>query len=233
MVTHRVRGGREAAPPVPSPRDLPERRRRSRPQAFLLVTLALAGCAEPRVRDLPVRSPLRADPGRISSIAIVTHADSVDPARVSDGTLCPRTDRARFTRYFSVPEDSLAQELASAGYPVTQLPASEDPAVLAAYPARVWIAFVGDSRCEKRVPLFGPRLVSDCSVLVTVAVAGGGGGARRFDRTGESSLSEPVDALEDGGPTPAWEAAVRDAIRQVLEDRGLAGALQTPADPRP
>ena len=233
MVTKRVRGGRGAAPPFPSSRVPLEGRRRSRPQALLLLALALAGCAAPRVRDLPVRAPLRADPGLVSTIAVVTHADSVDPGRVSDGTLCPRTDRARFARYFSVPEDVLAQELATAGYPVTRLPASGDPAILATYPARVWIAFVGDSRCEKRVRLFGARRVSDCSVLVTVAAAGEGGGTRRFDRTGESSISEPVDALEDGGPSPVWEAAVRDAVRQVLEDRGLARTLQAPADPPP
>ncbi len=228
MLTHGFRGGHAAAPPFS-----PWTGRRRRPEALLLLALALAGCAGPRVRDLPARRPLPADSGRVASVAVVTHADSVDPARVSDGTLCPHADRRRFARYFSVPEEVLAQELTRAGYPVTRLPASGGPALLSAYPARVWIAFVGDSRCETRVPLFGPRRITDCSVRVTVAAAGGDGGARRFDRTGESSLSERVEAFEESGPTPAWEGAVRDAVRQVLEDRVLARMLQAPGAPLP
>jgi hypothetical protein len=157
----------------------------------------------------------------------------VDPARVSDGTVCPHADPRRFARYFSVPEEILAEELARAGYPVTPVPAAQDPALLSAYPARVWIAFVGESRCESRVPLFGPRRVTDCSVRVTVAGSVQGARARRVDRTGESSLSERLDAFEEDGPTPAWGGAVRDAIRQILEDRGLAGMLQPPGAPSP
>ena len=198
-----------------------------------MLALSLASCAGPRVRDLPVRMPLRADPGRVSSVAVVTHGQDVDPARVSDGTLCPQADRALFARYFSVPEEILAEELDRAGYPVTRIAASEDPGLLSAYPARVWISFVGESRCATRVPLFGSRRVADCSVRVTVAAAESTGGARRFDRTGESSLSEPVGLLVEGGPTPTWEAAVRDAVRQALEDRGLASLLGPPGPPLP
>lgn len=166
-------------------------------------------------------------------MAVVTHAHNVDPARVSDGTLCPHADKVRFVRYFSVPEEILAEELDRAGYPVTRIAASEDPGLLSAYPARVWIAFVGESRCATRVPLFGSRRVSDCSVRVTVAAAEDSGGARRFDRTGESSRFEPVAILEAAGPTPTWEAAVRDAVRQALEDRGLASMLGPPRPPLP
>jgi len=234
--TQKVRGGRAAAPPVsPGVSARVSRRARAAARCSVLLVIALApfplleGCRAPEVRSIPARTPLRADPGKISSIAVVTYGGSVDPARVSDGSFCPHADRAQFARYFSLPEEILAGELEQAGYPVTRVPAGEDSALLLAYPARVWIAFVGDSRCEKRVPLFGPRRVSDCSVRLRIAAEGDRGPGRLFERTGESSLEEPVDAIEEGGgPSPPWEAAVHDAIRQVLEDPGLAHILQAP-----
>jgi hypothetical protein len=193
-----------------------------------LAALLLAACRDPALRDLPLRRPIRVDSSRLSSVALVTYADSVDPSAVSDDTFCPHADRRLFARYFSVPEEILGEELDRTGYPVTRISAADATSWIAAYPVRVSVAYVGESRCRTRVPLFASRQVEDCSVRLKVEIAAAGRAMnvrRVFDRTGESSLYEPVGAIHEPGPTPAWSDAVRDAVRQVLEDRVAAGLL--------
>jgi hypothetical protein len=208
-----LRGGRGAAPFL---------------ALIALATVLLAACRDPAPRDLPQRRPIRVDSSRLSSVALVTYADSVDPSAVSDGTFCPRADRRLFVRYFSVPEEILGEELDRTGYPVTRVPAADVTSWAAAYPVRVAVAYVGESRCRIRVPLFASRQVEDCSVRVKVEIAATGRPAsvrRVFDRTGESSLLESAGAIHGPGPTQAWSDAVRDAVRQVLEDPVAAGLL--------
>lgn len=176
-----------------------------------------AGCQTPDLRDLPARSPVRVDSLRLPTVGVVTYADSVNPDAVSDGSFCPHADRALFRRFFSAPEEALARELRRQGYPITEIPASIAPA----YATRVRVSFVGESVCESRVPLFGARKVENCSVRLRVTVTGEGVRGRvqrEFERTGESSIYVWVDAYQDGGPTRAWQEALRDAVRQILAE---------------
>ncbi|OGP85728.1 MAG: hypothetical protein A2Y95_02990 [Deltaproteobacteria bacterium RBG_13_65_10] len=202
-------------------------RRLSRALLAPAVILLLA-CHDPALRDLPQRRPIRVDPSRVSSIALIAYADTVDPSVVSDDTLCPHADRRLFVSYFSVPEEILGEELDRAGYPVTRVPTADSTGWIAAYPVRVAVAYVGESRCRTRVPLFTSRQAQDCSVRVKIEIVAEGPRSRvrrMFDRTGEASLYEPVGTIHPPGPTPAWSDAVRDAVRQVLEDRVAAGLL--------
>jgi hypothetical protein len=209
---------------------------------LFLASIALslsAGCQGLSPREIPRRHPIPVAAEDLATVAVVTYAQSVNPAAVSDGTLCPNSDRRLFARFFSAPEDILAEELRQAGYPVTEVPSLQVSDLGAAYPVRVVVSFVGESRCETRVPLFGARRAEDCRVRVRVTLKGGepGGVAERaFERMGESSILEPVDTHRGGGPTPAWRAAVRDAVRQILADpraadilRGRAGTPRSPA----
>lgn len=214
------------------PRSSPAwRRRRS---LALLATLGvpalllLAACETPALRQLPDRAPLRVNGSRVPTVALITYAGQVDPASVSDGTFCPHGDPARFARFFSAPEEILSEEMERSGYPVTTIPARLAEGLGRAYVSRVRVSFVGDSHCERRMPLFGDTLAEDCSVTVrlTVTEETPTGPLRRdFERTGESSLHAPVNAPPLEGPSPAWEAALRDAIRQVLADRTAVAFL--------
>lgn len=162
------------------------------------------------------------------SVALITYAGEVDPATVSDGTFCPHADRALFARFFSAPEDILSEEMEQAGYPVTAIPAPMAESVAGAYASRVRVSFVGGSRCDTRVPLFGEVQTEDCSVTVRVTVTDetpAGTVRRDFERTGESSLHVPVDSPTLPGPSPVWEAALRDAVRQILADRTAVAFL--------
>jgi hypothetical protein len=198
------------------------------PAAAAAGLLLLAGCADPPVRPIPARHPIRVDSESLPSIALVTYAETVDPARVSDGSFCPHADRSKFTLYFSVPEDILAEELEGAGYPITRISSRDAAGFLQSYPAKVAVGFVGESRCETRVSLFGKRQAEDCSVRVKLSVTlpGHPPRGRLFDRTGEASLLEDIDAPDEEGPAPAWRDAVRDAIRQILADPALASLLR-------
>jgi hypothetical protein len=196
--------------------------------AAAAVLLLLAGCADPPVRPIPVRHPIRADTDSLPSIALVTYAETVDPSRVSDGSFCPHADRSKFTLYFSVPEAILAEELEAAGYPITRISSRDASGFLQSYPAKVAVGFVGESRCETRVSLFGKRQAEDCSVRVKLSVTlpGQPPRGRLFDRIGEASLLEDIGTPDEEGPAPAWRDAVRDAIRQILSDPALASLLQ-------
>lgn len=199
----------------------PRRRPALLPRLALGALLVLAGCETPAVRRLPEQEPLRVIGDRVPTVAIVTYAGEVDPASVSDGTFCPHADKARFARFFAAPEEILVEEMERSGYPVTAVPASLAKHVARAYESRARVSFVGDSRCETRAPLFGETQAEDCSVTLRVTVTDetpAGPIQRDFERTGESSLHVPVDAPPDPGPSEAWEAALRNAVRQILAD---------------
>ena len=191
-----------------------------------------AGCADPPVRPIPVRHPIHANSESLPSIALVTYAETVDPARVSDGSFCPHADRNRFILYFSVPEEILREEMEAAGYPITRISSRDAAGFLQGYPAKVAVGFVGESRCETRVSLFGKRQAEDCSVRVKLAVTlpGRPPRGRLFDRIGEASLLEDVGTVAEDGPAPVWQDAIRDAIRQILSDPALASLLQGAGD---
>jgi len=188
----------------------------------------LAGCRTPPLRHVPDRAPLRVDASRAPTVALITYAGEIDPATVSDGTFCPHADRALFARFFAAPEAILSEELERSGYPVTTIPARLAESLAATYENRVRVSFVGDSRCDTRVPLFGDTQAEDCSVRLRVTVTDetpAGPLRRDFERTGESSLHAPVNGLPVEGPSPAWEAALRDAVRQILADRTAVAFL--------
>jgi hypothetical protein len=188
----------------------------------------LVSCQGVKPGEIPRRHPIRVAGESLATIALVTYAQSVDPKAVSDGTLCPQTDRLLFARFFSAPEEILAEELQGAGYPVTEVPSSDVSDLATAYPVRIVVSFVGESRCETRVPLFGSRQAEDCTVRVRVMLRGGGREAAEsaFERMGESSVLESVDATRGDGPSRAWREAVRDAVQQILEDPRAAALLR-------
>ncbi|MFQ5458619.1 MAG: hypothetical protein ACE5FC_09255 [Myxococcota bacterium] len=192
--------------------------------ALLALSFFAAACRAPELRALPARSPIHVDGRRLPTIGLVAYADSVKPESVSDGSFCPHADRALFRRFFAAPEEVLEEELARQGYPVTAISTALAPA----YATRVRVSHVGESACARRVPLFGPQQAEDCSVRLRITVTGEGTGGRvkrEFERTGESSILEQVDAYQDGGPTRAWREALRDAVRQILSDPAAAGML--------
>ncbi len=195
--------------------------------AWIAIAL-LVGCRGVTPHEIPRCHPISVAGESLATIALVTYAQSVDPKAVSDGTVCPQTDRLLFARFFSAPEEILAEEMQGAGYPVTEVPSSDVSDLAAAYPVRIVVSFVGESRCETRVPLFGSRKAEDCTVRVRVTLTGGEGeaGERAFERMGESSVLEPVDTPPGDGPSRAWREAVRDAVRQILADPRAAALLR-------
>ena len=190
--------------------------------------LSASACRTPEVLDVPQRAPIPVDASHIPAVALITYAGHVDPARVSDGTFCPHADRALFDSFFSVPEAIFEEELRRAGYPVTEVPAPLAAELADPYSTHVAVTFVGDSRCESRVPLFGPRQAEDCSVRVRVVITSNAADKpqrRAVERIGLSSRLVPVDPVPGRGPTPTWQAAVRDALQQILEDPAAAALL--------